>query len=369
MIVHDPYESRPKPTAETELPDPRTLDQSELEIIELQVRDRLMQGDSDEQVRQLTDSLLKSVGQAPLADGETQRSMKLRIDGEEVERTVVIDPSDFGTFVRTPAEMGIDGFEGDDASHELEATHDEIVDRELGEVALASAVGEDGPRSQETGEVEDESDEETEETHESDEVSAIDELIENPSWKRIGDTAGQLMSRSKMIVNQLDAFSAMLGRLNYEGGRTETSGRELAQSLDDMKRSVMSGTLHEDLRADTMRLYQHAEEIIDQVRRSESSGDTERLKARKTEEVVDELTTAGRVIADQYDELRTVFRPNGKFESLVDELIRSPNGYEYTISMLRKMLTEASDDMTSAVGRLSRMEANLEDARRIPTIQ
>ena len=388
MIVHDSYEKAP---AENEKPKPQVLDQSGLETIELQVRDRLMQGDTDEQMRELTSSLLESIGQAPLAEGEAQRSMKLLIDGQEVEHTIVVDPSDFGTFVRTPSEMGLEGFESEasaadtESAHDEERSHDEIVDRELGELALEHVSEQvevhnlevSAPEAKEPTEAavdideinEDDEEAETEDTHESDVASTIDELIDDPSWKRIGDTAGQLMSRTKLIVDQLDAFSSMLGRLNYEGGRTETSGRELAQSLDDMKRSVMSGSLHEDLRADTMRLYQQAEETVDQVRRNEASNDTERLKARKTEEVVDELTSAGRVLADEYDELRTVFRPNGKFESLVEELIRSPNGYEYTISMLRKMLMEASEDMTGAVGRLSRMESNLEDARRIPTIQ
>lgn len=224
---------------------------------------------------------------------------------------------------------------------------------ELGDIALEAA----GVESPEVSEAEDD--------HENAEPSALDELLEDNSWKHIGELAEQLQRRTAMIVGQLDAFDALLSRLNYEGGRTETSGIQLSQALESLRGVIRSGDLDADLAGRTRNLQGRVEEAADTIRRRESSTDEERMKARKTEDGTQEISTAARVIESQYDDLRNMVKPYGRFESNVEELIRTTQGYEHTIALLKSELKSSSDDMLSVRGRLARLEADLEDVARL----
>jgi|GEM_PF-2535295 len=330
----------------------RELSRDDLEVIELQVRDRLLTTDSVESARELASELLVSVGQEPLAENETRRVMLMNIDGEPVEQTIVVDPEDFGTAVRSISEMGIEGFVDEEASNEVEPA--EQLERELGEVAIEGAEAEDA----------EDSDAETEASGEPETDLALDELLTGSSWNTIGDIAGQLQNRTRAVVQQLDEMNMLLSRINYDGGNTAAYGSQLMQSLESLNGLVRGSSLDGDLAEQTRIIRGKAEEVVGDVLRKESSTDDDRYKARKIEEAVEEMSTIGRVVADEYEQFRTTMHPHGRFMQNVEELMRTPRGYETTISVLHSMITEASDTMSMATGRLSRIEASLEDVAR-----
>ena len=79
--------------------EPMVLNKSELDDIELYVRELLNTGATYNDLRAVISAMLEQKGQLPLAEGEDSRTLTLDIDGEIVERTVVLDPRDFGTTV------------------------------------------------------------------------------------------------------------------------------------------------------------------------------------------------------------------------------------------------------------------------------
>ncbi len=120
---------------------PRTLSQGDLDSMYLEVQDLLDANTPSEDIRVAVSSMLEAVGQSPLAENETQRTMALDVDGEIVDQTVVVGIDDFGTFVRSIRETGIDGFMDIEASSEGEAPAAR-VEADLADVALQSAINE-----------------------------------------------------------------------------------------------------------------------------------------------------------------------------------------------------------------------------------
>ncbi len=113
----------------------RALSQSDLDSMYLEAQDLLDAGTPAEDVRSVISGMLESAGQAPLAENETQRSITLDIDGEMVERTIVVSPEDFGTSVRPMSELISDGFVEADDSSETEVPAAK-VEHDLGDTAL-----------------------------------------------------------------------------------------------------------------------------------------------------------------------------------------------------------------------------------------
>jgi hypothetical protein len=364
--MHDHLNTTPDTSSET-LP-ARTLSKADLETIELQVRDRLMEGDSEGELRALTSTLLENAGQAPLSENETERTFMLDIDGEEVERTLVVDPNDFGTFVRSTSEMGIEGLADEDDSHEA-AAPEAKVEHDLGEQALkaveavdtAEPTGEDDP-------VIDDAEYETAAEHKVTPSAELDELLNDSAWKNIDSLTGQVQSRTRALMTELDQLDRLLSAINYAGGRTETSTAQLAQSLESLRR-MTSGDTDEDLASRARSLRSRAEEAVNTVRHDNDASDENRHHARLAEENVEEVAQASRVVHGEFDELRAMLAPYGAFAQNIDELSRSTNGYQYTIGLLKSAVKTATDHSTMAYGRLGTIEARIEDISRLRRAQ
>lgn len=100
MTEHLPSESKESFNNSAEIIEPRTLAQSELDDIELTVRELLETEVTHNDLRAVVSSLLEEKGQLPLGEEENQRQFQIEVDGEVVEKNIYIDPSDFGTVVR-----------------------------------------------------------------------------------------------------------------------------------------------------------------------------------------------------------------------------------------------------------------------------
>lgn len=346
----------------------RPLSQAELDSLYLEVQDLLDVDTPDVDVRAKISSFLESFGQPALGEEETQRDMTLDIEGEIVERTIVVSPEDFGTNVRPISELISDGFVEVDVSNENDLPVAK-VEHDLGDVALTEVSREEFIEAR-LGELDAmmitaESDEEEAEPKGE---SAIDELLADNTWKRLESTSNQLKQRTNTIVQHLDDFDTLLAAMNRDGGRIENGAMRLNQAMDSLRSMVFSGGLSADLAHRTRKLFGSAEEAYDNARSTEVPDDEEATKGRKLLEATDELMSETRVIDGHYEELRKKLGQHGRFQSNLEELIRSTHGYEYTIAQLRSEISAMSDDLHNTHGRLSRVEATIQDVDRLRRI-
>lgn len=248
-------------------------------------------------------------------------------------------------------------------SHEVEGEQ-LATDEEIGHAAL-DALDIHEPMAMESQENSLEESDEAEEAENHTPSPELAELLEDGSWNTLSDTTSQLRTRTDMIVSQLDEFDNLLSTLQYNEGRTETSSMQLHQALESLHQIVSSGSIDEDLATQARSLQARTEEVTDKIRRDESSSDDDRYKAKNLEESAEEINVSSRVISGQFDELRDMMKPNHKFEANVEELVRTTQGYEYTIAMLKSEIRQASDDMMGVRARISAIEARIEDAKRL----
>jgi hypothetical protein len=128
---------------------------------------------------------------------------------------------------------------------------------------------------------------------------------------------------------------------------------------------LLGGGPETDLSANVLRFNSSAEELGDAIRRSETASEKDRFEARKIEDAMAEMHAANHTISRGYDEIRTTLTPHGQFESYLEELLRSPQGYEYNIALLRSKITEMLDDAMRVRAKSVMMEQAIEDLQRL----
>jgi len=191
------------------------------------------------------------------------------------------------------------------------------------------------------------------------------ELLEDRSFDDIGEISQQLKTANSMVGQELDQLDNLLSQAMYDGGSNEMINVQLRQSLESLQVLTSRGGLDEQLAYRVTPLVQRAIEVTDTLRRNESSREQDRYDARKAEESVGELDAANKTISSGYDEIRTILMPNGQFESYLEELIRTNQGYEYTISFLKSNISTMQDDVANVQARATMIEHVLDDLHRL----
>jgi hypothetical protein len=152
--------------------EPKVLDKSELDDLELFVRELLDTGATDNDIQAVINAKLPELGITPLAEGEDRREVEFVVEGETVKKTIIMNPRDFGTFVsNVEAELLSDQETEDFPIDRLRAHHDDIhLLNELGHDAVKGSdvsieLGDNEPE-QESAEADDNEVVEEEETTE-----------------------------------------------------------------------------------------------------------------------------------------------------------------------------------------------------------
>jgi hypothetical protein len=193
----------------------------------------------------------------------------------------------------------------------------------------------------------------------------VAEFFEEAPLAAISDLMEQVRTRTDMLGRELEHLESTLSHVLYAGGNARPAEGELRNSYESLQRLVLGGGPETDLSANVLRFNSSAEELGDAIRRSETASEKDRFEARKIEDAMAEMHAANHTISRGYDEIRTTLTPHGQFESYLEELLRSPQGYEYNIALLRSKITEMLDDAMRVRAKSVMMEQALEDLQRL----
>jgi hypothetical protein len=196
----------------------------------------------------------------------------------------------------------------------------------------------------------------------------IAEFFEEAPLNAITDLTQQVRTRTDMLGQELDHLEATLSQVQYAGGNAQSAEHELRNSYESMQRLVLGGGPEADLSVKVLRFNSSAEELADAIRRSETSSEKDLFEVRKVEDAMAEMHAANHTILRGYDEIRHTLTPHGQFESYLEELLRTPQGYEYTIALLKSKISEMFDDAMRIRAKSVMMEQAVEDLQRIKNI-
>jgi len=112
--------------------EPRLLTKSELDDMEAYVHALRETNATHNDMRAIVSELLVEKGHEPLADGEDRRTFQLETDGDVVEQTIFLDPSDFATFIVAAKDQIV-------TAETINNSIEDRLNRRLGRVAAAEA--------------------------------------------------------------------------------------------------------------------------------------------------------------------------------------------------------------------------------------
>lgn len=368
------------PQSDHEFQGPLTHDvmpvsQSNLDDIELSVREQLDLDVPTDAIRSSISEQLMALGLEPLTDDETSRTFTLEGEGEPEEHTIVVDPSDFGTRVRSIAEMGITDLADAESSHEHE-TPKERMNRLLGELAASSAVVESDESSAtydiddiDRSSAENDSAEEDSVSEDAEGVSKNDEkigeVLSATEWKSVNDKKNMLAGQVGGLLSRFAELQDMLITMKRTG-YSQALGQDIAEKFTSFRSKLNQDEMDDDeLSRATRQLHDMTIDLRDQVTIDEDVSDRDRYDTASIESVAAEFMDAGRVVQGSLDDIRAAIVPHSGVESWVEDLSRTPQGFETNIALLRQWIEATGADLQDIRGRLASLQVQTEDIRRL----
>lgn len=192
--------------------------------------------------------------------------------------------------------------------------------------------------------------------------AALELYFESQDLSAAVESASAITTSNIAIMQLLDHAENTLASANYNGGHID--GGFMLQFLSDLRGMNGSAKVMADELADVgRRIETSTDELADDSRHT-SPGEDTLYQLRKLEEGAAELRSTTGAASAEYAEIETVLTPYGKFESDIEELIRTTQGYEFTISSIRARINEMQDALHRIQGRLLRVGDTVDDMKK-----